>query len=100
MKGLSLCPPRLPVSLCGKNFLHFAEKITPPYDLSYMTTKLLVFLALCTGSESNGECFLTWRRRDAGCSRHSCSHNLKPHRTKTFKLSRDPKFLEKLTDVL
>src|SRR5271166_4690037 len=28
------------------------------------------------------------------------SHNLKPHRVKTFKLSRDPKFLEKLTDVL
>src|SRR5258708_30466636 len=25
------------------------------------------------------------------------SHNLKPHRVKTFKLSRDPKFLEKLT---
>lgn len=28
------------------------------------------------------------------------SHGLKPHRTKTFKLSRDPKFLEKLTDVV
>ena len=28
------------------------------------------------------------------------SHNLKPHRMKTFKLSRDPKFLEKLTDVV
>jgi transposase len=28
------------------------------------------------------------------------SHNLKPHRTKTFKLSRDPKFLQKLTDVI
>jgi transposase len=28
------------------------------------------------------------------------SHNLQPHRTRTFKLSRDPKFLEKLTDVL
>ena len=28
------------------------------------------------------------------------SHNLKPHRAKTFKLSRDPKFLEKLTDVV
>src|ERR1700752_3562005 len=28
------------------------------------------------------------------------SHNIKPHRTSTFKLSRDPKFLEKLTDVL
>src|SRR5467141_2717750 len=28
------------------------------------------------------------------------SHNLKPHRVKTFKLSRDPKFLEKMTDVV
>jgi transposase len=28
------------------------------------------------------------------------SHNLRPHQTKTFKLSRDPKFLEKLTDVV
>lgn len=28
------------------------------------------------------------------------SHNLRPHLTKTFKLSRDPKFLEKLTDVV
>ena len=27
-------------------------------------------------------------------------HNIKPHRTETFKLSRDPKFLEKLTDVV
>jgi transposase len=28
------------------------------------------------------------------------SHHLQPHRVKTFKLSRDPKFLEKLTDVV
>src|SRR5713226_236695 len=28
------------------------------------------------------------------------SHNLKPHRVKSFKLSRDPRFLEKLTDVI
>src|SRR5215218_2483293 len=28
------------------------------------------------------------------------SHNIKPHRSETFKLSRDPKFLEKLTDVV
>ncbi len=28
------------------------------------------------------------------------AHNLKPHRVKTFKLSRDPKFLDKLTDVV
>lgn len=28
------------------------------------------------------------------------SHHLQPHRVKTFKLSRDPRFLEKLTDVV
>jgi hypothetical protein len=28
------------------------------------------------------------------------SHHLKPHRVKSFKLSRDPHFLEKLTDVV
>ena len=28
------------------------------------------------------------------------AHNLRPHRVETFKLSRDPKFLEKLTDVV
>jgi transposase len=28
------------------------------------------------------------------------SHHIKPHRTKGFKLSRDPRFLEKLTDVV
>ena len=28
------------------------------------------------------------------------SHNLKPHRVKSFKLSRDARFLEKLTDVM
>jgi len=27
-------------------------------------------------------------------------HNLKPHLSQTFKLSRDPKFVEKLTDVV
>jgi transposase/lambda repressor-like predicted transcriptional regulator len=28
------------------------------------------------------------------------AHNLQPHRSETFKLSRDPRFLEKLTDVV
>ncbi len=28
------------------------------------------------------------------------AHNLQPHRTKTFKSSRGPKFLEKMTDVV
>jgi len=61
----------------------------------------------------------TLRSRPAGATHWSCrtmaeqqgvskatvsriwqSHGLKPHRTKAFKLSRDPKFLEKLTDVV
>jgi hypothetical protein len=42
---------------------------------------------------------------DQGVSKSTVSNilrsdNLKPHRTKTFKLSRDPKFLDKLTDVV
>jgi len=40
-----------------------------------------------------------------GVSKHTIQriwqdHQLKPHLTKSFKLSRDPNFLEKLTDVL
>lgn len=61
----------------------------------------------------------TLRSRPAGATHWSCrsmakkhgiskatvnriwqSHQIKPHRTKSFKLSRDPKFLEKLTDVV
>jgi transposase len=43
--------------------------------------------------------------RDQGVSRNTIhriwqEHRLKPHLTKTFKLSRDPKFVEKLTDVV
>src|SRR4030066_260607 len=36
----------------------------------------------------------------ATCNRIWQSHGLKPHLTKQFKLSRDPKFLEKLIDVV
>src|ERR1700751_4275476 len=36
----------------------------------------------------------------SGVSRLWGSHNIKPHPTETFKLSRDPRFLEKLTDVV
>jgi transposase len=61
----------------------------------------------------------TLRDRPAGATHWSCrtlakeqgvskatvnriwqSHQIKPHRTKGFKLSRDPRFLEKLTDVV
>ena len=33
-------------------------------------------------------------------NRLSQLHNIKPHLSRTFKLSRDAKFLEKLTDVV
>jgi len=61
----------------------------------------------------------TLQRRPAGATHWSCrslakeqgvskatvnriwqSHQIKPHRTQGFKLSRDPQFLEKLTDVV
>ena len=43
--------------------------------------------------------------KDQGVSKSTVSniwrsHNLKPHRVKSFKLSRDPRFLQKLTDVV
>ena len=43
--------------------------------------------------------------REQGVSKNTIhriwqEHQLKPHLTKTFKLSRDPKFVEKLTDVV
>jgi transposase len=43
--------------------------------------------------------------KDQGVSKSTINaiwlaHNLKPHRTKTFKLSPDAKFLEKMTDVV
>ena len=46
-----------------------------------------------------------WMAEDQGVSKSTVSniwraHNLKPHRVKTFKLSRDARFLEKLTDVV
>ena len=60
-------------------------------------------------SKPKGHCQTHWSCRlmaaSQGISKSTVSnlwksHNIKPHRTKTFKLSRDPKFLEKLTDVV
>ena len=48
-------------------------------------------------------CRLMARKQKVGKSKVSNiwrSHNLKPHRVKSFKLSRDVRFLEKLTDVV
>jgi transposase len=60
-----------------------------------------------TGRKPKGETHWTTRTlaQDQGVSHTTVhrvwsAHNLKPHRQKAFKVSRDPKFLEKLTDVV
>ena len=53
--------------------------------------------------QSHWSCRLMARRQGMSKSTISNiwrSHNLKPHRVKTFKLSRDAKFVAKLTDVI
>ena len=40
------------------------------------------------------------RERQPRCMRHWQAHGLKPHRVRGFKLSRDPKFVEKLEDIV
>ena len=36
----------------------------------------------------------------ASVSRHWCAHGLKPHLVRTFNISRDPKFVEKLENIV
>jgi hypothetical protein len=53
--------------------------------------------------EGNGVAVLRRRRKGSARSTFSNlwrSHNLKPHRVKSFKLSRDPTFLAKMIDVI
>ena len=56
------------------------------------------------GFQATGRSGREWPRRSGGprdsASRRWRSHNLKPHLRETFTLSRDPRFLEKLTDVV
>jgi hypothetical protein len=69
--------------------------------------------SLVSGSGSKPRPRPSWRRdtleraldRAHGVSKNTIQrawqdHGLKPHLTKSFKLSRDPQFLEKLTDVV
>jgi transposase len=75
----------------------------PTYDLSRIQTVIDVTLQ----SKPKGSTHWSCRTMAAaqGISKSTVStiwrsHNIKPHRTQSFKLSRDPKFLEKLTDVV
>ena len=78
----------------GRKPTYGAEKIKAVVDATLQTKpKAMTHWSCRRMAESQGLSKSTvsniWR-----------SHNLKPHRSKTFKLSRDPKFLEKLTDVV
>lgn len=75
----------------------------PRYDLAQRDALIAATLQTKPKGMTHWSC-----RRMAqaqGVSQHPVNrlwqlHNLKPHLSRTFKLSRDPKFVEKLTDVV
>src|ERR1043166_9638671 len=76
---------------------------TPSYDVARI--KAVIDATLQTKPKGNTHWSCRTMAAAQGISKSSVSriwrsHNIKPHRTETFKLSRDPKFLEKLTDVI
>ncbi len=78
----------------GRKPLYDVDKIAAIIDATLQTKPAGVTHWSCrTMAESQGVSKATinniWR-----------AHKLQPHRAKTFKLSRDPKFLEKMTDVV
>ena len=73
------------------------------YDAA--TIKALIDATLQTKPKGNTHWSCRTMAAAQGISKSSVSriwrsHNIKPHRTETFKLSRDPRFLDKLTDVV
>jgi transposase len=78
----------------GRKPLYQMDKITAIVDATLQTKPAGMTPWRCrTRAQSQGGSKSTvnnlWR-----------AHNLQPHRTETLKLSRDPKFLEKMTDVV
>ena len=74
---------------------------------TYSSRKIKAIVQATTSSKPQGMTQWSCRRMAdlQGVSKSTVStiwrsHNLKPHRVKTFKLSRDARFLEKLTDVV
>jgi hypothetical protein len=73
----------------------------------YGIDKVAAILNATTQSKPEGMTHWSCRTmaRNQGVSKATVNtiwraHKLQPHLTKTFKLSRDPKFLEKMTDVV
>src|SRR6476660_7692088 len=75
----------------------------PTYDAARIQTVIAATLQTKPKGSTQWSCRTMAAAQ--GISKSSVSriwrgHNIKPHRSKTFKLSRDPRFLEKLTDVV
>jgi len=75
----------------------------PSYDVTRVKTVLDATLQTKPKGSTHWSCRTVAAAQ--GISKSSVSriwrgHNIKPHRSETFKLSRDPRFLEKLTDVI
>ena len=75
----------------------------PSYDIDKIAA--IVDATLQTKPEGMTHWSCRTMAKSQGVSKSTISniwqaHNLKPHRVETFKLSRDPKFLEKMTDVI
>ncbi len=75
----------------------------PTYDIDKIAA--IVDATLETKPEGMTHWSCRTMAKDQGVSKSTINaiwqaHNLKPHRTKTFKLSPDAKFLEKMTDVV
>ena len=75
----------------------------PQYDLAQCDALIAATLQTKPKGMTHWSCRLMAKAQ--GVSKNTVNrlwqlHNLKPHLSRTFKLSRDPKFVEKLTDVV
>jgi len=75
----------------------------PQYDLAQRNALIAATLQTKPKGMTHWSCRLMAKAQ--GVSKNTVNrlwqlHNLKPHLSRTFKLSRDPKFVEKLTDVV
>lgn len=76
---------------------------TPTYDIDKIAAVVEATLQTKPAGMTHWSC--RTMAKSQGLSKSTVNyiwqaHNLKPHRVETFKLSRDPKFLEKMTDVI
>lgn len=76
--------PGRPRSVDAQEIVRTTTQATPSHSTHWSTRLLAVTLGVSAASIRR-----VWK-----------SHGLKPHRVETFKLSRDPQFIEKLEDII